>query len=107
MTDIKHTPATQLTELVRSTASGFLAGGVLSRVPVDIAIQAAVGLILIYLPLDFLTDTPYRIAVRICGITLCILALHAFNTQLHFTIDGAILWLFLVLFAANRDVKRR
>ncbi|NEG94358.1 hypothetical protein [Leclercia adecarboxylata] len=107
MTDINHTPGKQLTDLARTTASGFLAGGMLSRVPVDIALQAALGLLLICLPLDFLTETPYRLAIRICGITLCIFALHAFNTQLHFTIAGALLWLFLVLFAANRDVKRR
>lgn len=112
--DDNHTPLDarqrsreHLMRAARVTLSGGIFGWMAASTPIDPANLVAVGLMMILVPLDFLTASPIRLFVRIAGLSIAAFAAHKMISMGYLTASLAVLWLTIAAFAVNRDLMRQ
>jgi hypothetical protein len=96
----------KLIGIARIVLSGTLIGWILSRVPLGLDTWAALGLLVITVPIHILTPPPVRLCVRIAGLTVALVAIRQLVEGEDFMAPAVAAWIVLATIAANRHIKR-
>lgn len=105
--DVRRESRTRLLLIARIILTGLIVSWLVADSPLDAARMIAGGLMMILVPLGFLTTSPVRLFVRVTGASLAAMAAHKMVEPGYLTAALAVLWLVIVSFAVNSDLKRQ